>query len=70
VGVPRTPGHGGEQLVPRCAVTDRHNPEKKERASMSQILALQALDTEPEAQYLPPCFSVAWSIGDIFPEPM
>lgn len=37
---------------------------------MSQILALQALDTEPEAQYLPPCFSVAWSIGDIFPEPM
>lgn len=37
---------------------------------MSQILALQALDTEPEACSLPPCFSVAWSISDIFPEPM
>lgn len=36
---------------------------------MSQILALQALDTEPEG-YVHPCFSVAWSIGDIFPEPM
>ncbi|AYV30990.1 hypothetical protein EES41_30125 [Streptomyces sp. ADI95-16] len=35
---------------------------------MSQILALQALDTEPEAYF--PCFSVAWSISDIFPEPM
>lgn len=37
---------------------------------MSQILALQSLDTEPEASVLPPCFSVSWSIGDIFPEPM
>ncbi len=37
---------------------------------MSQILALQAMDTEPEAYSLPPCFSVAWSISDIFPEPM
>lgn len=36
---------------------------------MSQILALQALDTEPEAEYFP-CFSVAWSISDIFPDPM
>lgn len=37
---------------------------------MTQILALQTLDTEPEACSLPPCFSVAWSIRDIFPEPM
>lgn len=38
---------------------------------MSQILALQALDTEQEAlDALVPCFSVAWSISDIFPEPM
>ncbi len=37
---------------------------------MSQILALQALDTEPESLSFPPCFSVAWSISDIFPEPM
>lgn len=36
---------------------------------MSQILALQSLDTEPEG-FRPPCFSVSWSIGDIFPEPM
>lgn len=37
---------------------------------MSQILALQALDTEPETHSYFPCFSVAWSISDIFPEPM
>ncbi|ROQ36466.1 hypothetical protein EDD98_5563 [Streptomyces sp. PanSC19] len=37
---------------------------------MSQILALQTLDTEQEADALVPCFSVAWSISDIFPEPM
>lgn len=36
---------------------------------MSQILALQSLDTEPEA-YVFPCFSVAWSMSDIFPDPM
>ncbi|MFJ5551659.1 hypothetical protein [Streptomyces sp. NPDC093225] len=39
-------------------------------STMSQILALQSLDTEPESAFLPPCFSVAWSITDIFPEPM
>lgn len=37
---------------------------------MSQILALQTLDTEQEVHALVPCFSVAWSISDIFPEPM
>ncbi len=37
---------------------------------MTQILALQELDTEPESAVLPPCFSVSWSISDIFPEPM
>lgn len=38
---------------------------------MSQILALQTLDTEQEADaFVAPCFSVAWSITDIFPEPM
>lgn len=37
---------------------------------MSQILALQTLDTEQDTQALVPCFSVAWSISDIFPEPM
>lgn len=37
---------------------------------MSQILALQALDTEPESDSVFPCFSVAWSITDIFPDPM
>ncbi len=37
---------------------------------MSQILALQALDTEPESYAFPPCFSVAWSMMDIFPDPM
>lgn len=37
-----------------------------------QILALQALDTEQDAEThaFPPCFSVSWSISDIFPEPM
>lgn len=37
---------------------------------MSEILALQALETEPEEHSFPPCFSVSWSISDIFPEPM
>lgn len=37
---------------------------------MSQILALQTLDTESEADSYYPCFSVAWSITDIFPDPM
>ncbi len=37
---------------------------------MCQILALQALDTEQEDHAFIPCFSVAWSISDIFPEPM
>ena len=37
---------------------------------MDQILALQTLETEHETHALPPCFSVAWSISDIFPEPM
>lgn len=37
---------------------------------MPQILALQSLDTEPETNAFPPCFSVAWSISDVFPEPM
>lgn len=37
---------------------------------MSQILALQTLDTEQETEAFAPCFSVAWSISDIFPEPM
>lgn len=37
---------------------------------MSQILALQSLDVEQEADAVFPCFSVAWSISDIFPEPM
>ncbi len=37
---------------------------------MGQILALQTLDTEQEADAFAPCFSVAWSISDIFPDPM
>lgn len=36
---------------------------------MSQILALQVLETDQEEEAFP-CFSVAWSISDIFPEPM
>lgn len=37
---------------------------------MYQILALQTLETEQEADAFAPCFSVSWSISDIFPEPM
>lgn len=40
------------------------------RGAGRQILSLQTLDIEQDAEAVFPCFSVAWGISDIFTEPM